>query len=110
MKLLLIHNANVVLQDFTHHGAVLIRDGRIAQFFFPSQLPTGLRENETLDANGAYLAPGMIDIHIHGSAGVDVQNATQDELAKLSEFLLNEGVTGYLATFVLTGEKRDEQA
>lgn len=110
MQQLLIHNANVVLQDFTQPGAVLIRDGRIAQFFFPSQLPAGLGEHERLDAKGANLAPGMIDIHIHGSAGVDVQNATQEELARLSEFLLSEGVTGYLATFVPTDEAHYEQA
>src|SRR5207253_1074482 len=57
------------------------------------------------DLRGTYLAPGLIDIHIHGSAGVDVQNADRTELAKLNRFLLSEGVTGYLATFVPTDDE-----
>jgi N-acetylglucosamine-6-phosphate deacetylase len=55
---------------------------------------------------GGYLAPGMIDIHIHGSAGVDVLDADRDALTKLSEFLLAEGVTGYFATLVPADERR----
>jgi N-acetylglucosamine-6-phosphate deacetylase len=66
--------------------------------------------NETVDVRGAYLAPGMIDIHIHGSAGVDVQDAGYRQLTKLSEFLLGQGVTGYFATFVPTDERRYEAA
>jgi N-acetylglucosamine-6-phosphate deacetylase len=110
MKQLLIHNAIVIHKNRTHPGGVLIRDHHIAQLFSTSQLPVGISEGEKLDARGAYLAPGMIDIHIHGSAGVDVQNAAPEELARLSEFLLSEGVTGYLATFVPTDEKSYEGA
>jgi N-acetylglucosamine-6-phosphate deacetylase len=102
MTELLLHNARVVLENEILHGGVLIRDGRIAQVFAHEQTPTGLGASESVDVEGRYLAPGMIDIHIHGSAGVDVQNADRAALAKLSEFLLSEGVTGYFATFVPT--------
>jgi N-acetylglucosamine-6-phosphate deacetylase len=105
-----LHNANVVLKDKTQPGGVLLRDGRIAQVFAADDAPTGLSADARLDAGGAYVAPGMIDIHIHGSAGVDVQHAGQDELARLAEFLLNEGVTGYLATFVPADEQNYRRA
>jgi N-acetylglucosamine-6-phosphate deacetylase len=110
MTQLLIHNANVVLKDKVQPGGLFVRDGRIAQVFAGADAPTGLSESETLDMREAMLAPGMIDIHIHGSAGVDVQNANQDEFGKLSKFLLSEGVTGYLATFVPTDEAGYKQA
>jgi N-acetylglucosamine-6-phosphate deacetylase len=109
MTQLLIHNAKVILKDKVQYGSILVRDGCIVQTFIEGDAPTGLNEDERIDAGGAFVAPGMIDIHIHGSAGVDVQNASQDELAKLSEFLLSEGVTGYLATFVPTDEQGYQQ-
>jgi N-acetylglucosamine-6-phosphate deacetylase len=56
------------------------------------------------------LAPGLIDVHIHGSAGIDVQDTDANGLLKLSEFLLNEGVTGYFATFVPTDEQSYRRA
>jgi N-acetylglucosamine-6-phosphate deacetylase len=101
MDQLLITNARLVLPDRIQSGALLIREGRIAGIF-SGDLPTGLGSSETFDAAGAYLAPGMIDIHIHGSAGVDVMCADAEGLAKLSDFLLGEGVTGYFPTLVPT--------
>jgi N-acetylglucosamine-6-phosphate deacetylase len=110
MDQLLLHNARVVLESGIERGGVLVRDGRIAHVFADEDTPSGLSANESLDVRGAYLAPGMIDIHIHGSAGIDVQNADSRQLARLSEFLLREGVTGYFATFVPTDERGYEAA
>ena len=101
MAQLLLKNASVILANGVQRGGVLIRDGRIAMVFSDQQTPAGLSANETIDLAGAYLAPGMIDIHIHGSAGVDVQATDSDGLTRLSEFLLAEGVTGYFATLRL---------
>src|SRR4051812_43606829 len=105
MPQLLLHNARVILESGVERGGLFIRDGRIAHVFDYENRPTGMSANEMIDARGAYLAPGMIDIHIHGSAGVDVQDADARQLAKLSEFLLAAGVTGYFATFVPTDER-----
>jgi len=110
MTQLLLHNARLILPDGIRRGSLLIRDGRIAQVFTGEQTPAGFSRSETLDLNGAHLAPGMIDIHIHGSAGVDVQNASHEQLQALSEFLLAEGVTGYFATFVPTDERGYQEA
>jgi N-acetylglucosamine-6-phosphate deacetylase len=110
MTQLLLHNARLILDDGIERGGVLIRDGRIAQVFTGEQTPTGFSADEAIDLNDAHLAPGMIDIHIHGSAGVDVQNASDEQLQALSEFLLSEGVTGYFATFVPTDERGYQEA
>ena len=105
MAQLLLHNARVILQGGIQRGGVLIRDRRIALVFALEQTPAGLSASETIDLFGAYLAPGLIDIHVHGSAGVDVQSTDSAGLTKLSAFLLAEGVTGYFATFVPSDEK-----
>jgi N-acetylglucosamine-6-phosphate deacetylase len=101
---LLLHNARLILPDRVHRGGVLIRERLITNVFSREQPPTGISSRESIDLQEAYLAPGLIDIHIHGSAGVDVQDTDSAGLSKLSEFLLSEGVTGYFATFVPTGE------
>jgi len=95
----------VILESGVQHGGVLIRDRRIALVFAHAQTPAGLSASDTIDLGGAYLAPGMIDIHIHGSAGVDVQSTDAAGLTKLSKFLLAEGVIGYFPTFVPSDEQ-----
>jgi N-acetylglucosamine-6-phosphate deacetylase len=104
MAQLFLHNARVVLQHAVQPGSILTREGRIAKVFTGNQTPSGLGASESIDLNGAYLAPGFIDIHLHGSAGVDVQATDAEGLDKLSQFLLSEGVTGYFATLVPADE------
>ncbi len=49
---------------------------------------------------GKILAPGYIDIHIHGNAGHDVMEATPDALRAVELSLAKRGVTAYLPTTV----------
>jgi N-acetylglucosamine-6-phosphate deacetylase len=49
---------------------------------------------------GAILAPGFVDIHMHGGAGLDVMRASPAELPHLNKFLTRHGVTGYFPTTV----------
>jgi N-acetylglucosamine-6-phosphate deacetylase len=53
-----------------------------------------------VDLSDAILAPGFIDIHMHGSAGLDVMRAAQADLPRLHKFLATHGVTGYFPTTV----------
>jgi N-acetylglucosamine-6-phosphate deacetylase len=52
------------------------------------------------DPADAILAPGLIDIHMHGGAGLDVMRAAVSELPHLNKFLTTHGVTGYFPTTV----------
>ena len=107
---LVLHNARVVLDSGVQPGGVLVRDQKISQVFSRDQVPTGFGARESIDLGGAFLAPGLIDIHIHGSTGVDVQATDPLGLAKLSAFLLAEGVTSYFATFVPTDRQSYSEA
>jgi N-acetylglucosamine-6-phosphate deacetylase len=57
-------------------------------------------ENLADELGDVILAPGFVDIHMHGGAGVDVMRATPAELPRLGKFLTKHGVTGYFPTTV----------
>ena len=54
----------------------------------------------TKDLADAILAPGFVNIHMHGGAGLDVMQASLAELPHLNKFLITHGVTGYFPTTV----------
>ncbi len=53
---------------------------------------------EVYDAEGAYLSPGFVDIHIHGSGGADTMDATPEALATIARTLPRTGTTAFAAT------------
>ena len=53
---------------------------------------------EIIDAKGGYVAPGLIDMHIHGYLGKDVCDGEEESIRTISKGLLANGVTGYLPT------------
>jgi N-acetylglucosamine-6-phosphate deacetylase len=76
-----------------------VEDGLISEV--SSRSTTEVPANASLiDFGDAVLAPGFVDIHIHGGAGVDAMRASQSELPRLGQFLATHGVTGYFPTTV----------
>ncbi|MBA1354734.1 MULTISPECIES: N-acetylglucosamine-6-phosphate deacetylase [Staphylococcus] len=75
-------------------GYIIIKSGKIAG------LGVGKYEGDlqTIDAQGHHILPGFIDIHMHGGYGEDAMDASMTGLKHLSESLLSEGTTSYLAT------------
>jgi len=53
-----------------------------------------------VDFGDAVLAPGLLDIHIHGGTGVDLMRAAPADLPRLGKFLATHGVTAYFPTTV----------
>ncbi|MBV9339746.1 MAG: N-acetylglucosamine-6-phosphate deacetylase [Acidobacteria bacterium] len=62
-----------------------------------SDLPVQAR---TVDFGDCILAPGFVDIHIHGAAGIDLMQADGTGLKKIEKFLAAHGVTSYCPTTV----------
>lgn len=54
--------------------------------------------DEVIDAGGAYVMPGFVDIHIHGYMGEDASDGKAKGLLKISESLLKNGVTSFCPT------------
>lgn len=101
-------------QMFTPTGVVrspriAIEDGRFAL--------VGTRQDTELPASAvvedfgdAILAPGFIDLHIHGSGGHDVMEGTPEALKAVESRLATTGVTAYLATTVTAPVDRTTEA
>jgi N-acetylglucosamine-6-phosphate deacetylase len=73
-------------------GLILEADARTAR-----EIPRGIR---VVDFGDAILAPGFVDIHIHGGAGHDVMVADPSGLSALEQLLFKHGVTSYFPTTV----------
>jgi N-acetylglucosamine-6-phosphate deacetylase len=92
-------NAQLILPDSIQRGSLTARNGRIASL----SRSAGLRPG-TLDLRGGYLAPGFIDLHIHGALGRDTMEASAEAFRAITEFHLRGGTTSLTLTTVTAAE------
>jgi N-acetylglucosamine-6-phosphate deacetylase len=78
---------------------VVIDDGHITAAG-PRQAITAPAGARQADFPGLILAPGLIDIHVHGGGGHDVMSRDPSALAAIERHMAKHGVTGYLPTTV----------
>jgi len=91
-------NARVLTPDEELAGAtVVVRDGCIEAVSVGLAPPAGAR---TFDLTGLILAPGFIDIHVHGGGGFSLITEDPDEIRSYARWVASRGVTGFLATLV----------
>jgi len=83
---------------------VVVEDGHITalQSRSDAEIPAG----RLLDFPDLILAPGFIDIHIHGGAGRDAMEADESALAQIERQLAKHGVTAYLPTTVTASQEK----
>lgn len=90
-----IVNGRIYTENETiEQGYILIENGKIIQ------IAEGEYQGDltTIDVKGQHVLPGFIDIHMHGGYGEDAMDASFEGLKHLSESLLSEGTTSFLAT------------
>ena len=85
--------------DAVDHPLVLIDEGRVLEISARSgrQLPAGVASS---DFGDGVMAPGYVDLHIHGSAGFDVMDEDAEALPAIEQLLARHGVTSYFPTTV----------
>ena len=91
--MLAIKNAKIVLENRIEEGKVLLFSDKIEGIV--DYISEGV---EIIDAEGGYVTPGFIDLHIHGYLGKDVCDATVDSIKTIAGGLVENGVTGFLPT------------
>lgn len=95
--MLCIHNARLVLLDrIVDQGWLLVKNDMISdigQGAHPE--PEG---DQRVDARGLFLAPGFIDLHVHGGAGSDFLSAVPEAFQNAADFHISGGTTSICPT------------
>ena len=89
---------NIVLSDrVLEGGAVVIEGERIAGVPSSAEFRAG-GEIEVVDYRPHYVAPGLIDLHLHGAMGKDVMDGCADGLSEIAAHEVRCGITGFVPT------------
>jgi N-acetylglucosamine-6-phosphate deacetylase len=78
---------------------IFVEDGHVVSVSDAdnAELP---RNVKVTDFGDCVLAPGLVDIHIHGAAGHDLMQANESQQQQVEFFLAHHGVTAYYPTTV----------
>ena len=96
MVLTYIVNGKIILPDSIVCGKSLAFDKDSGKIIGIVDQPPA--DAEVLDAEGNYVAPGLIDIHIHGYLEEDASDAKAEGVRKIAYGIARNGVTAFLPT------------
>jgi len=89
-------HGNLVLPDTIIRGGFLTMEGgKITAI--DSEKPADL-ESEIVDAGDGYIAPGFVDIHVHGGSGADFMDGTPEAVRIANRAHLRHGTTTIFPT------------
>src|SRR5579871_7011998 len=93
---LLFRGGTIILEDrLLPGGGAVIRGERIATI---QESPPELASVEVIDLHGGYLAPGFVDLHVHGGAGADFMDGTAEAFRTACRAHARHGTTSLLPT------------
>lgn len=93
---MLIKNGKIITpQGILNKATVFIADGRIAKI---QEDEFEVEDCQIVDANGLYVSPGFIDIHVHGGNGADTMDGTVEDILSITTFHAHGGTTSMLPT------------
>lgn len=88
-----IINGKIITRSGGLENKVLVFNETIQQI--QEEVPT---DCHVIDAKGMYIAPGLIDVHVHGSCGADTMDQTKEAIEVISAGISKNGVTSFLPT------------
>src|SRR5207248_2765800 len=87
-------NCRVILPDAIRDDLdVVVSDGKIAEL-----RATAPQSEETIDLEGNFLAPGFVDVHVHGANGHDAMEANTEAFRAICDYHASGGTTSLLLT------------
>lgn len=105
----ILSGGRLVLRDrILEGGSIVALGGKIEAILakgegLPAGLPAGLPR---IEARGALVTPGLIEVHIHGAGGIGFDRLGEGpaeaagRLSELKAFLRSRGVTSFLPTLI----------
>lgn len=94
MKKFIIKNGNVIFPNGVQKVDLLVEDGVITKIGNIDD------DCETIQADGLYVSPGLIDIHTHGGNGHDYMEGTLEAFKQATSLHLKHGITSIVPTTV----------
>src|SRR5438552_5720168 len=102
---MILTNARLIFPDGIRDGLEVIVEGRkIAQVRPPAPRlrrtdeQTRTSSKDVVDLDGNYLAPGFIDLHVHGALGRDTMDSSAEAFRTICDFHASGGTTSLLLT------------
>ena len=95
-----IRGAQIILPREIATGKALLFEEKIVGIVEENEVPA---DAEIIDASGCYVAPGLVDVHIHGYLGEDASDG-------LAEGVMKNGVTTFLPTTMTVSIDEIEKA
>lgn len=82
-------NAWIYTEQFRFEkGAFSVIDGKFSNVL-------GEAAADAVDLQGAYVIPGLIDVHTHGNSGADFSDGDVSGVEKMAKYLARNGVTSF---------------
>ena len=99
-----IFNGKIITPDkIINDGCVLVADGTITAV---NEKNIEVENAIEISAEGKFVSPGFIDIHVHGGGGYDFMDADEETFLKIAEVHAQFGTTSMLPT-TLTSTKEE---
>jgi len=110
-KHLIITNGTVVTDELIAQGTVVTIGDRImyvgseeeGEKIKKAAIPGVF---EIIDAQGGFIAPGLIDVHMHGSAGLELMDGTEEAVRTMARYLAEWGTIAFLPSTVTATKDR----
>ena len=92
------HNTTAILPDRLLYNAVVVIDGDRIVDITTGEAPADAECIDVRGVGGAYVAPGFIDLHVHGGADADFMDGTPDAFLTVCQSHARHGTTSLTPT------------
>src|SRR5205823_2256410 len=90
---MIFRNARLIFSDGIREGLEIVtQQGKIAEIRQQTNAP----ETDVVDLAANYLAPGFVDLHVHGAVGRDTMEASEEAFRAICDFHASGGTTSLL--------------
>lgn len=94
---MILSNARLIFPEGIRDGLdLVIANGKISEI----REPANAAANGRIDLHGNFLAPGFIDLHLHGAVGRDTMEASEEAFRAICDYHASGGTTSLLLTTV----------
>lgn len=105
-----LKGALVLADRVAENGLLCLEGGRIAGVWDLEQGPAPADAPRDLPRTEGFIAPGFLDLHVHGGGGADFMDGDPEAVAVITETHARYGTTGLLATTLTAPEEAILQA